>query len=117
MREREGSISGLSQNSYTADRDEVRAPEIPPESTGHTAGGPRMFSPQKSFRYSGFHLCSSIFTYTPSFLSHAQSPSLQVGPAPPPSDGEPSDVGGGGSSTVPVHTQQDVSEGSPLVGW
>ena len=75
-----------------------------------------MFSPQKSFRYAGFHLCSSIFTYPPNFLSHAQSPSPQVGPAPPPSEGEPSDVGGGGPSTVPVHTQQDVSEGSPLVG-
>ena len=55
MEEREGSSSGLSQNSYIADRDEVRTPGIPPESTGHTAGGATDVLLEKPFWSSGFH--------------------------------------------------------------
>lgn len=48
MEEREGSSSGLSQNAYIADRDEVRASENPTESTGHTAGGATDVLPGKA---------------------------------------------------------------------
>lgn len=112
MEEREGSSSGLIQNSYIADRDEVRTPGIPPESTGHTAGGGHGCSPQKS--PSGPHgfidvAASSPTPPTLSFMhNHPHSRYIQCLH---PQTRSPLMWGMRGSSTVPDHTRQDVLEG------